>query len=197
MPLYIYPAKGGGDTFIHGDLGKHCADCSRAADQLCDYPIGGGKTCDRSLCEHHGHVVGDDMHYCDTHYREWRANNPGKPDYRLTRYRVLTLPGFSSVVMDWLKKEIDRRVQALPDVPADKLRHAAAIMLGIDFNPAERHPDPEPLDSLEHGLAWLIHAGLVQPQRRKRHDDIMPRWHFMLTDAGLRVANGKTVEARR
>ena len=29
---------------------KPCSVCSRPGDKLCDFPLGGGKTCDKSLC---------------------------------------------------------------------------------------------------------------------------------------------------
>lgn len=197
MPLYIIPMQEGGNMFMHGDLGKHCADCSRPSDNLCDYPIGGGKTCDRAICDHHSHVVGDDMHYCETHYREWRENNPDRPDYQLTRYRLLTLPPFAAVAMQWLKRDVDRLAEQFPEVPQERLRHSAANPLGSGEDPAKKHPSPDPRINLEQGLAWLIHAGLVIGQSRKKHSDKMPRWVFMLTEDGLRVANGETVEAKK
>jgi hypothetical protein len=59
--------------FICGDLGPHCADCADVGENLCDYPVGKGKTCDRSICETHSHEIGPNLHYCDTHYKQWLA----------------------------------------------------------------------------------------------------------------------------
>src|SRR3546814_5750819 len=39
-------------VFVHGDLGKHCTECAAPSDNLCDYPVGDGKTCDRRSEEH-------------------------------------------------------------------------------------------------------------------------------------------------
>src|SRR3546814_12061600 len=40
-------------VFVHGDLGKHCTECAAPSDNLCDYPVGDGKPCDRQLCAVH------------------------------------------------------------------------------------------------------------------------------------------------
>lgn len=59
--------------FMRGNLGPHCADCSCVGDYLCDYPVGDNKTCDRAMCDDHAHVIGNDLHYCDTHRGEWEG----------------------------------------------------------------------------------------------------------------------------
>ncbi len=59
--------------FIQGNLGEHCAECAAPSDILCDYPVGDGKTCDRSLCRDHAHSIGRDLDYCDHHHVEWTA----------------------------------------------------------------------------------------------------------------------------
>lgn len=58
-------------VFVHGDLGKHCTECAAPSDNLCDYPVGDGKTCDRPLCEDHSHEVAHDTHYCRGHFVMW------------------------------------------------------------------------------------------------------------------------------
>ncbi len=74
MPCYaLYDKDRNRNGFICGDLGPHCADCGAASDNLCDYPVGDGKTCDRSICEYHSHEVAPNTHYCDQHYAEWKA----------------------------------------------------------------------------------------------------------------------------
>lgn len=60
--------------FLCGDMElQHCADCIQVGDYLCDYPVGDGKTCDRAMCDTHAHEVGPDLHYCEAHYKAWRA----------------------------------------------------------------------------------------------------------------------------
>lgn len=70
--------------FITGDLGPHCADCADLGEFLCDYPVGNGKTCDRSICGEHAHEIGPDLHYCDAHYAMWTEfKNSGGVDAAL------------------------------------------------------------------------------------------------------------------
>ena len=42
-------------------------ECGRLRVALCDYPVGGGKTCDRPICEKCRTHVGKDTDYCKTH----------------------------------------------------------------------------------------------------------------------------------
>jgi len=57
---------------ICGELGPHCADCGDVAENLCDFPVGDGLTCDRKICTYHSHEVAPGIHYCDQHYAEWK-----------------------------------------------------------------------------------------------------------------------------
>ncbi len=75
MPRYITKTKSGLTISIRGDLGPHCCDCADAADNLCDYPIGGDKTCDRLICHEHSNTVAKNMHYCDAHHEIWLKEN--------------------------------------------------------------------------------------------------------------------------
>lgn len=61
----------GSRIFIRGDLGAHCTECLAPGENLCDYPVGDGKTCDRSLCDEHAHGVANDTHYCRNHWIMW------------------------------------------------------------------------------------------------------------------------------
>ena len=61
----------GAKMFFCGRLGPPCADCSDFGDFLCDYPVGRGKTCDRSMCESHAHEIAPEIHYCDAHHGMW------------------------------------------------------------------------------------------------------------------------------
>lgn len=58
---------------ICGDLGPHCADCSDVGANLCDFPVGEGKTCDRTLCTYHSKQVAPNVDYCPAHHAEWQA----------------------------------------------------------------------------------------------------------------------------
>jgi hypothetical protein len=64
--------KHGAIIHMCGDLGDHCADCAWVGEILCDYPVGEGKTCDRILCRSHAKEIGEDLHYCKTHYEMWK-----------------------------------------------------------------------------------------------------------------------------
>lgn len=57
--------------FLSGDLGPHCSDCLAPGENLCDYPVGEGKTCDRLLCDEHAKRVSHDTHYCRDHWLMW------------------------------------------------------------------------------------------------------------------------------
>lgn len=63
----------GQTMFICGDLGAHCCDCAGVGEFLCDYPVGEGKTCDRSLCSEHASEIAPEIHYCHTHHQMWQA----------------------------------------------------------------------------------------------------------------------------
>ena len=72
MPCYPkYGIDGKLTGFWCGDFGGHCIDCHAIAENLCDFPVGDGKTCDRLMCGRCSNVVGVDLHYCRTHYKEW------------------------------------------------------------------------------------------------------------------------------
>jgi len=74
MPCYVmYDTKRNPVGHICGELGPHCSDCGDTGDNLCDYPVGNGKTCDRSICEFHSHEIGPNTHFCDGHFSTWNA----------------------------------------------------------------------------------------------------------------------------
>jgi len=73
MPCYALRQNGKTIGHICGDFGERCADCGAVADNLCDFPVGDGKTCDRAICDEHSKLIGIDIHYCATHYLEWAA----------------------------------------------------------------------------------------------------------------------------
>jgi len=62
----------GATVFMNGDLGPHCTECAAPSENLCDYPVGENRTCDRPLCDDHSHGVAHDVHYCRGHFIMWR-----------------------------------------------------------------------------------------------------------------------------
>lgn len=70
MPCYL-SKNDGCKTFICGELGEHCADCMDVAENLCDYPVGENKTCDRLICDKHSQQIAHNMHYCTEHFKQW------------------------------------------------------------------------------------------------------------------------------
>lgn len=46
---------------------RRCALCPAWATLQCDWPIGGGKTCDKHLCRDCAVVAGPDRDYCRGH----------------------------------------------------------------------------------------------------------------------------------
>jgi hypothetical protein len=72
MACYVmYDEKRNPVGHMCGKLGKHCADCCDVGDNFCDYPVGKGKTCDRSICDYHSYEIAPNMHYCEQHHSEW------------------------------------------------------------------------------------------------------------------------------
>jgi hypothetical protein len=41
--------------------------CAQMAPYLCDWPDGGGRTCDRAVCENHRTQAGKNVDYCPEH----------------------------------------------------------------------------------------------------------------------------------
>ncbi len=50
--------------------------CRAISAFLCDFPAGGGRTCDRTLCEAHARQVGPNRHYCPEHQADAIASQP-------------------------------------------------------------------------------------------------------------------------
>lgn len=86
MPCYIERTTDGETMFLCGDLGPHCAaeGCAASTDNLCDYPVGDGKTCDLPLCDSHAYEVAPNVHYCPGHLVLWREfRESGRMDAEL------------------------------------------------------------------------------------------------------------------
>lgn len=54
-----------------GDKRHFCAGISGF---YCDWPTGGGRTCDAALCDAHARQVGPNRHYCPDHHAEHTNN---------------------------------------------------------------------------------------------------------------------------
>ena len=54
MPSEIIHFKGGGGAIVHTlRRAPRCAYCNEKSTKLCDHPIGGGRTCDKPMCNLH------------------------------------------------------------------------------------------------------------------------------------------------
>jgi hypothetical protein len=56
--------------FLCGEGVQQCSRCAHIAVALCDFPLGGGTTCDLPLCDGHRIAQGGDMQdidYCPQH----------------------------------------------------------------------------------------------------------------------------------
>jgi hypothetical protein len=69
------PQEPMGPIFMCGDIEvAMCAGqagCDYAADALCDWPMGRGKTCDLALCEDHAHNIAPERDLCAIHFAMW------------------------------------------------------------------------------------------------------------------------------
>lgn len=94
MPWYKFPD--GTDYHVHfGTAGNKKAappclckredqsHCGIPAPFLCDWKVGGGKTCDRPMCDAHAFQVDTDKHLCPQHrelYEAWKKAKEAKPN---------------------------------------------------------------------------------------------------------------------
>lgn len=67
MPCYSIRLGNGSRAIVCGRLGKHCSNCRAPAGFACDYPVGGGKTCDAPMCADHAVEVARNRHVCLRH----------------------------------------------------------------------------------------------------------------------------------
>lgn len=66
---------GGAPYWVCGDFKADDAvpcRCGYVSEFLCDHPMGKGKTCDLPLCEEHAHQIGEELHLCEIHFREFQ-----------------------------------------------------------------------------------------------------------------------------
>lgn len=62
-----------GQMFVCGDIKIEACACGHAADFLCDYPIGRGKTCDLALCGCCREAIGKERDLCRIHAAQFRG----------------------------------------------------------------------------------------------------------------------------
>lgn len=61
---------------------QKCSSCGAGAGLLCDWKLGGGKTCDKPICRACAMEVEPEKHLCREHqaaYREWSSRRAGAP----------------------------------------------------------------------------------------------------------------------
>lgn len=67
---FVEPAR----MFICGDIEFPACECGHAADFLCDYPAGNGKTCDLPLCGCCRESIGEERDLCRIHAAQFRGS---------------------------------------------------------------------------------------------------------------------------
>lgn len=82
---------------------KH-SSCIGFNDYLCDYPVGNGQTCDYGMCEAHSNQIGEDLHYCKTHYELWLKTKPKELHVEETAVGYLVDQVFYPVEKQWVAK---------------------------------------------------------------------------------------------
>lgn len=73
-----YDVVPGGDVFICGDINVDLCgfgECEYAAEYLCDWPVGKGKTCDLPICRNHACEQRKGIHFCPVHQRSSSATD--------------------------------------------------------------------------------------------------------------------------
>jgi hypothetical protein len=74
MPCTHVELRGGGHAIVCGGRRKpKLCECGRVGTLLCDWKMGGGKTCARPMCSTHASEVGPDKHLCAEHKKAFDA----------------------------------------------------------------------------------------------------------------------------
>lgn len=79
MPCHHFKLDDGTTAIVYSRVarkGKRCRWCTAPHTLLCDWKLGGGKTCDKPICGNHAQEVGADKHLCPDHqaaYAIWKA----------------------------------------------------------------------------------------------------------------------------
>ena len=68
MPIIDLPNGGRAFVCVRGPhRNKVCSVCRGPGDKLCDFPLGGGKTCDKPLCSRCAVHTEPDTDVCPSH----------------------------------------------------------------------------------------------------------------------------------
>jgi len=83
MPCEKYHTGSPGGVIIictrgKGAKRKPSCRCGFTATRLCDWKMGGGKTCDRPLCPKCSHEPTEGKDLCPAHAAEWRARQAAR-----------------------------------------------------------------------------------------------------------------------
>lgn len=70
-----------GSLFVCGDVEFPVCACGHAADFLCDYPVGRGKTCDLALCGCCRESIGEERDLCRVHAAQFRGAERVTPKF--------------------------------------------------------------------------------------------------------------------
>ena len=80
MPCYSVSTPGGGAIVCTGRVALPRCSCRRRAERLCDWKLGGGKTCDEPVCLRCTVSPAPEKDLCPTHaqaWTAWKASRPG------------------------------------------------------------------------------------------------------------------------
>lgn len=82
------PVVGATRSFLCGDFVAPACECGHVAGFLCDYPVGGGKTCDLALCGCCRESIGEDRDLCRIHAAQFRGTGRVVP--RFSKPEIVT-----------------------------------------------------------------------------------------------------------
>ena len=151
-----------------GDDEKHsrnCSCCMRAADSLCDYPMGEGKTCDAPLCGDHACVQGrrqDRIDFCPAHHA--MANGSAAPIARLplAKYQEATRIGEDErrkAYRRWLHRTKPASYAAALDRQQNPVDLSERPKYVDEKHFADEHQaEPEYLGTIDHAVDVTMHV---------------------------------------
>jgi len=74
--------ENGMKAHVYGDFPqpRQCCNCHRVSTRLCDWKLGGGRTCDKPMCpsEACGISPAPDKDLCPGHAKLWANKKPGR-----------------------------------------------------------------------------------------------------------------------
>lgn len=79
MPCEKYHTGGGGTVIICGrGKRKPVCRCGYTATRLCDWKLGGGRTCDKPMCPKCTHEPAPGKDLCPKHANQWKARQANR-----------------------------------------------------------------------------------------------------------------------